>query len=197
MKHADFGTKIVSVEKAHELINGTIRIIAIDVRTPAEFEAKHIPGSHNLPLDQLPTYRDEIAQLVKETPVLLICQSGNRARKAADLLQGAAVPSLVLLDGGIAAWEAAGKPSKLGVQKWSLERQVRGVAGTLVLAGALGGIFLWQPLTWISVLIGAGLAYSAASNTCGMAMVLSKLPYNQGATCDIRKTLNIIGSATQ
>lgn len=124
--------------------------------------------------------------------MLLICQSGTQSRKAADLLQGTAVPSLAILDGGIAAWEVAGKPCKLGRQKWGLERQVRGVAGTLALVGTLGGIFLWQPLTWISALIGAGLAYSAVSNTCGMAMLLSKLPYNQGATCDVRETLNTI-----
>lgn len=189
--------QIVTVEKANELINGPVNTIAIDVRTPAEFESKHISGSHNIPLDQLPAYTDEIAQLAKETPVILICQGGVRARKAADHLQGAGVPSLAILDGGISAWEAAGKSCKQGVQKWGMERQVRGVAGTLVLVGTLGGIFLWQPLTWISALIGAGLAYSAASNTCGMAMVLSKLPYNQGATCDVRETLETIRSTTR
>lgn len=73
---------------------------------------------------------------------------------------------------------------------------MRGVAGTLVLLGALGGLFAWKPLIWIAALIGGGLAYSAISNTCGMAMVLSKLPYNQSATCNVRDTLKSIADAT-
>ena len=131
------------------------------------------------------------------TSSTLICQSGRRASNAAEILQTTSLSSIALLDGGIAAWEAAGKPYKRGKQKWSLERQVRGVAGTLVLLGALGGLFAWKPLTWISALIGGGLAYSAASNTCGMALLLSKLPYNQGAVCNVRETLNNMEQAAQ
>lgn len=190
-------TTIVTVEKAYEMITVTQDTIVIDVRTPAEFESKHIASSHNIPLDQLPVYTNEIAELARQAPVLLICQSGTRARKAAEVLQCVPVSSLSILDGGIAAWEKAGKPYKQGVQKWSLERQVRGVAGTLVLLGALGGLFAWKPLTWIAALVGGGLAYSAASNTCGMAMLLSKLPYNQGAVCDVRQTLKNIEAATK
>ncbi|GHO77721.1 sulfurtransferase [Ktedonobacter sp. SOSP1-85] len=188
-------TTIVAVEKAYEMITEAKNAIAIDVRTSAEFESKHIPGSHNIPLDQLPAYTNEIAELASNAAVLLICQSGTRARKAAEVLQTMPVSSLSILDGGIVAWEKAGKPYKQGVQKWSMERQVRGVAGTLVLLGALGGLFAWKPLTWIAALIGGGLAYSAASNTCGMALLLSKLPYNQGAVCDVRQTLKNIADA--
>ncbi|GCF08671.1 rhodanese-like domain-containing protein [Dictyobacter arantiisoli] len=195
MNPKNANTTIVPVEKAYEMIMVTQDAIVIDVRTPAEFEAKHIAGSHNIPLDQLPVYTNEIAKLASNTPVLLICQSGTRARKAAEILQTAPVPSLSLLDGGMVAWEKAGKPYKQGVQKWSMERQVRGVAGTLVLLGALGGLFAWKPLTWIAALVGGGLAYSAASNTCGMALLLSKLPYNQGAVCDVRQTLKNIKDA--
>jgi rhodanese-related sulfurtransferase len=186
---------IIDVEQASEVM--TQNAIILDVRTPAEFQSKYILGSRNIPLDQLPAYTNEIAELAGNTPVLLICQSGTRAKKAAEILQTTSLSSIALLDGGIAAWEAAGKPYKRGKQKWSLERQVRGVAGTLVLLGTLGGLFVWKPLTWISVLIGGGLAYSAASNTCGMALLLSKLPYNQGAVCNVRETLNDIAQAAQ
>jgi rhodanese-related sulfurtransferase len=186
---------IVDVEQASEVM--TQNAIILDVRTPAEFQSKYIPGSHNIPLDQLPAYTNEIVKLAGNTPVLLICQSGTRASKAAEILHTTSLSSIALLDGGIAAWEAAGKPYKRGGQKWSLERQVRGVAGTLVLLGALGGLFAWKPLTWISALIGGGLAYSAASNACGMALLLSKLPYNQGAVCNVRETLNNMAQVAQ
>lgn len=169
--------------------------LLIDVRTPAEFEAKHIPSSHNIPLDQLPSYKDELAISAGHARLVLVCQSGTRARKAADILQVTSLTTLTVLEGGIAAWEKEGKPLRLGSPKWSLERQVRGVAGTLVLLGALGGLF-WKPLSLVAILIGSGLAYSALSNTCGMALVLSKLPYNQGATCDVRDTLKTIATTT-
>ncbi|WP_236039099.1 rhodanese-like domain-containing protein [Ktedonobacter robiniae] len=136
-----------------------------------------------------------MVELASNAPLLLICQSGTRARKAAEVLQTVPVSSLSLLDGGIVAWEKAGKPCQRGVQKWSMERQARGVAGTLVLLGALGGLFAWKPLVWIAALVGGGLTYSAISNTCGMALLLSKLPYNQGAVCDVRQTLKNIADA--
>lgn len=195
MNSENASTIIVPVEKAYEMITVAQDAIVIDVRTPAEFEAKHIPGSHNIPLDQFSAYKNEIVELSSNAPLLLICQSGTRARKAAEVLQTVPVSSLSLLDGGIAAWEKAGKPCQWGVQKWSMERQVRGVASTLVLLGALGGLFAWKPLAWIAALVGGGLAYSAASNTCGMALLLSKLPYNQGAVCDVRQTLKKIADA--
>ncbi len=188
---------IVDVEQAEEVMTGMQNAIILDVRTPAEFEAKHIVGSHNIPLDQLPLCQHEIARVADNVPFLLICQSGMRARKAAEMLQNLSLPSLMILDGGIAAWEKAGNPCRLGVQKWGMERQVRGLAGTLALLGALGSLFAWKPLAWIPVLVGGGLAYSALANTCGMALLLSKLPYNQGATCDVRDTLKQIASAIQ
>ena len=60
---------------------------------------------------------------------------GARARQAEQALREAELPRLHVLDGGLAAWEARGLPVNRGRQRWSLERQVRGVAGTLVLVG--------------------------------------------------------------
>jgi|SRR5579875_2072378 rhodanese-related sulfurtransferase len=196
MKRKDTYPGVIENKAVHEVATIMPELVLLDVRTPAEFEARHIPGSHNIPLDQVPFYKDEIAQAAGNACLLLICQSGARARKAAEILQAASLTSMTILEGGIAAWEKAGKPLRQGRQKWSLERQVRGVAGMLVLLGALGGLFAWKPLTWISVLVGGGLASSAVSNTCGMAVVLSKLPYNRGATCNVRDTLKSIARVT-
>lgn len=182
-----------AVPEGQTMLPGTL---LIDVRTPAEFETKHIPGSHNIPLDQLSSYKDEIAASARHARLLLVCQSGTRACKAAEILQTTSLTSMTVLEGGIASWEKAGKLLRQGRQKWRMERQVRGVAGTLVLLGALGGLFVWKPLSLVAVLIGGGLAYSAVSNTCGLALVLSKLPYNQGATCSVRDTLKNIATAT-
>jgi len=91
--------------------NGPLTII--DVHTPAEFKAAHIPGSYNVPLDLLPEHRAELRDALR-APALLVCRSGTRARQAAEVLAGLDLPSLHVLDGGISAWEAAGKEIRRG-----------------------------------------------------------------------------------
>lgn len=82
--------------------------------------------------------------------------------------------------GGMAAWQAAGLPLE-GDERapWSIERQVRFVAGTLVLAGVLLGVFVAQPLVWLAGLVGAGLVFAAATDTCTMGLLLARLPWNR------------------
>lgn len=177
----------VSPEAAHEMKQEGARLI--DVRTPAEFETMHIPGSYNVPLDQLPQYREDLTSSV-DGPVVLVCASGNRAKQAENSLREAGLDSLTVLEGGITSWEQRGMDVIRGTQKWSLERQVRLAAGTLAFTGAVGGLLVWTPLTLISAFVGAGLMFAGLTNTCGMAMLLAKLPYNRGQSCDVRQAIN-------
>lgn len=195
MKHHTHLPAVVDVETAAQLLTSGQPATLIDVRTPAEFEAVHIPGSYNVPLDLLAEHRDELRHL-HDRPVMLICRSGQRARQAEALLRAAHLPQVHILEGGISAWEQAGKPVRRGRQRWSLERQVRGVAGALVLLGTLGGLLVWKPLTLVALAIGAGLTYSALTDSCGLALLLSKLPYNRGATCDVREVVRQLSDAS-
>jgi hypothetical protein len=70
-----------------------------------------------------------------------------------------------------------------GAQRWDLERQVRLVAGSIVALSVLASIFV-PGFKWVALFIGSGLVFAAVSNTCMMGMLLAKLPYNRGATCD-------------
>jgi rhodanese-related sulfurtransferase len=159
-----------------------IRIL--DVRTPAEFESAHIPGSYNVPLDTLGEHAAELERHL-EVPVVLVCRSGMRASRAGQTLAAAGMTNMVILDGGMQAWDDGRGPVKRGTQRWDIERQVRLVAGTLVLAGIVGSLFV-PGLKYLSGAVGAGLAFAAISNTCMMGNLLSKLPYNRGAaTCDV------------
>ncbi len=171
-------------------------VVVLDVRSPAEFESEHIPGSFNVPLDRLSEHaahlRDTLAR-----PVVLVCRSGVRAQQAEQALQASGCTSLHVLDGGVGAWEAAGRPLVRGRSRWSMERQVRGVAGGLVLAGALGGLLVALPLGWLAAGVGGGLLFSAVTNTCGMARVLAMLPYNKGQTCDVRQVMTNLAAAQQ
>jgi rhodanese-related sulfurtransferase len=186
---------VVDVEIVAGLVEQQAPIKIIDVRSPAEFESAHIPGSYNVPLDLLPEHRAELRDTLR-SPAVLVCRSGVRARQAEQVLREAGLSQVHVLDGGISAWEAAGQSLNRGRQRWGMERQVRGVAGALVVAGALGGLLVWKPLTYLGAFVGGGLAYSALTDTCGMAMLLSKLPYNRAVTCDVREVVARLGDGS-
>ncbi len=154
----------------------------LDVRTPGEFETAHIAGAYNVPLDLLREHRDEIITHLAEE-VVLVCRSGQRAAQAEETLRTAGLDNVHILDGGITAWEARGFAVNRGPQRWDLERQVRLVAGSIVLTSILGSIAA-PKLKWVAGAIGGGLTFASLTNTCAMGIALSKLPYNRGATCD-------------
>jgi rhodanese-related sulfurtransferase len=156
----------------------------LDVRTPVEFEAAHIPGAYNVPLDTLGEHADELQRNL-DVPVVLVCRSGMRASRAGATLAGAGMGSLVILDGGMQRWDDGQRAVRRGAQRWDLERQVRLVAGSLVLAGILGSLAV-PGLRFLSGVVGAGLAIAALTNTCLMGNLLARLPYNRGAaSCDV------------
>ncbi|TGD86160.1 rhodanese-like domain-containing protein [Mycolicibacterium sp. CH28] len=160
----------------------------IDVRTPAEFETAHIAGAYNVPLDLLREHRDEIVGHL-DADVVLVCRSGQRAAQAQDTLRSAGLGNVHILEGGITAWEASGFEVNRGAQRWALERQVRLVAGSIVLAAVLGSIAI-PKLKWLAAGMGAGLAGAALADSCAMGMALSKLPYNRVDTCDAQTVVS-------
>ncbi len=149
----------------------------LDVRTPGEFAAAHIPGSYNVPLDLVTEHRRELAEQIDED-VVLVCRSGARATRAGEALSSTGLPHLHVLDGGVQAWEAAGGDLVRGDGTWDLERQVRLVAGGVVLTGVLASTVL-PAAKWVSAGIGAGLTGAALTDTCAMGMMLSRLPHNR------------------
>lgn len=154
----------------------------LDVRTPGEFEGVHIAGAYNVPLDLLREHSDEIRTHLDDH-VVLVCRSGQRAAQAEQTLHDTGLTNVHILDGGMNSWEAGGFSVKRGAQRWDLERQVRLVAGSIVALSVLASIFV-PGFKWVALFIGSGLVFAAVSNTCMMGMLLAKLPYNRGATCD-------------
>ncbi|MCU7729390.1 rhodanese-like domain-containing protein [Actinoplanes sp. KI2] len=177
------GPATLDVATLRELVAAGTAPRLIDVRTPAEFETAHVPGSYNVPLDLLREHRDELRHHLDEQ-VVLVCRSGQRATQAEQGLRVAGLPNLRILQGGITAWQAAGAPVTTGIPRWDLERQVRLVAGGIVLLAVLASI-AFEPAKWIAALIGGGLAVAALTNTCAMGMLLSRLPYNRGPRTDL------------
>ena len=156
----------------------------LDVRTPGEFEAEHIAGAYNVPLDTLAEHGPEIRAAVAE-PVVLVCRSGQRARKAEAALRAAGMANLHVLDGGMTAWTAAGQPVNRGAPRMSLERQVRIAAGALAATGAFLALFVNPLFAAIPAFVGSGLVFAGVTDTCAMGMLIAKLPYNRPASCDV------------
>lgn len=179
----------ITSTELRDLLASSAPLKILDVRTPAEFETAHISGSYNVPLDLLDEHGPEVVRhLNNDHDVVLVCRSGQRSTQAAELLRDAGLNGGRVLDKGITDWQGQGFAVDRGVQRWELERQVRLVAGSVVLTSVVGSIALPR-LKWVAAAIGAGLTYAAISNTCAMATALSKLPYNRGATSDAKAVL--------
>lgn len=161
-------------------------MLFLDVRTPAEFEEAHIDGSALHPLTSLDAGKVKAMAEGKEG-CLVVCRSGNRARQAAEKLAAAGVSRVCVLDGGVLAWEAAGMPLKRGAKTMSLERQVRIAAGALVFTGAVLGYFVNPSWIALSGFVGAGLVFAGITDTCGMGMLIARMPWNnrRGQRCEI------------
>lgn len=154
--------------------------VKIDVREFPEYAAGHIEGAKLVPLSRI---QSECSQWEKNAPIELVCKTGKRARQAEQLLRQQGFTSVTVLDGGVDAWTAAGKPvTTLARRPWALERQVRAVAGSLVLTFVLLGYFVSQRFFLGAAAIGAGLLFAALSNTCMMASLLGRMPWNR-QTC--------------
>lgn len=151
----------------------------IDVRTPGEFESVHVPAARNHPLDVLESSIDHVRGLVEGgREVVLVCRSGARAHQAQDALVAAGLPRVPILEGGMLAWQADDGPVVQDVIRWDLDRQVRFAAGLIVLVSILLSIG-YPPARFVAGFLGAGLVFSAVTNTCAMGLLLTKLPYNR------------------
>lgn len=187
-------TEPISAGQLRQLQHEDPNLRILDVRTGGEFEGAHIPGSYNVPLDVLGNHVRGFADV--EAPVVLVCQSGGRAAQAHATLTTAGKQSITILEGGMVAWQAAGGDVSHGeTDRWGMDRQVRLVAGSLVLTGMAASTVV-PGAKWFAGAIGAGLTFSAVSNTCAMAAVLSKLPYNNTGACDIDGILSSMNTGT-
>jgi rhodanese-related sulfurtransferase len=152
----------------------------IDVRTPGEFASGYVPGAVNVPLDELGAAMPVLRERAMEGRLLVVCASGNRSGRARAALAEAGIPAVSLV-GGTTAWQSGGRelsrPTS-GRKVWAMERQVRFTAGLVVVAAVALDMAV-PGARWVAAAIGAGLVYSAVSDTCGLAVVLSRLPHNR------------------
>ena len=148
----------------------------IDIRDAGERRRARIPAARWMPLAGL----DAGLKAEPAGPVgIFHCQSGRRTRLAAAQLAAVGYGETYVLAGGLQAWKKAGGPVTSDAGAIPVMRQVQIVAGGLIVAGALAGAWINPGFHWLSGLVGAGLLYAGLSGSCGMAMLLGRLPFNR------------------
>lgn len=155
------------------------RALLIDVREPGEFFAEHIPGAKLMSLSR---FDPAVIPQDRNQKIVLQCQSGTRSAQAAQKMFDMGFGEVFHLKGGLPTWKAAGYSTEVNKNApISMFRQVQIVAGTLVFTGTILGAFISPWFLILSGFVGAGLMFAGVTNTCAMAMLLAKLPYNQKA----------------
>lgn len=158
------------------------KIDLIDVRTPVEFREMHVEIARNVPLDQLdPTAEMQSRNGTNDEPLYVLCRSGSRGQRACEKFQDAGFGNVANVEGGTLACIEAGLSVVRGKKAISLERQVRIAAGLLVLVGATLGWLVHPGFLGVSAFVGAGLVFAGITDTCGMGLILARMPWNQ---CD-------------
>jgi rhodanese-related sulfurtransferase len=188
MTGVSHGTNGLVGERLRDAVrSGAPGLVVLDVRSPGEFMTAHIAGSYNVPLDRLPAVAGQLSGLrsADGVTVALVCRSGVRAGQAEAVLRGAGLDSTRVLEGGIDGWERAGLPLERGRGAWSIERQVRAIAGGLVLAGVVGSVTVNRKLLFLSGFVGGGLLFAGVSDICMMGNLLMKLPFNRINRTDV------------
>jgi rhodanese-related sulfurtransferase len=171
-----------------ELCKGNRKIDLIDVRTPVEYREIHVEFARNIPLDQLdPALVMQARSGSASEPLYLICRSGSRGGQACEKFLKAGYGNVVNVTGGTLACAEAGLSVVRGKRAVALERQVRIAAGLLVLLGAVLGWLVDPTFIGLSAFVGAGLVYAGITDTCGMGLLLARMPWNRcstaGKTC--------------
>lgn len=159
----------------------------VDVRSPGEFAAGHIPGAINIPLEEVEARLPDLPK----NRVVLVCHSGRRAGSACTALTPHH-PELMVLEGGTAAWMEQGNPVVASTRtRWSIERQIRLIVGVLVGLGVALSLLVHPAWLILPGFLSVGLTFAAITNFCGMGLMLAKAPWNQpsvsqtgGPVCD-------------
>ena len=168
--------KNLTVQESYDQRQANRSIPFIDVRTPAEYGSAHAEGASNHPMESLDLNNLSIS---KSEEVHVICQSGGRSMKVCQKLEAAGFEKVVNVEGGTFAWLDANLPSVAGKKAMSLERQVRIAAGSLVVIGAAIGHFVHPGGFALSAFVGAGLVFAGITDTCGMGMLIARMPWNR------------------
>ena len=170
--------KKATVQEINELLSAGGECQVIDVREYSEYNSERVAEAQLMPLSN---FEKHAAEIDHSKPVYLMCRSGRRAGEAAKRLADKGFTDVHVIEGGMLEWSRANLPVVKGESRvWALERQVRFAAGSIVLLGVVLSVLVHPYFVWLSAFVGGGLVFSGATDTCGMAMILARMPWNKG-----------------
>ncbi len=174
------GIVIITPKEGQERLAGGECCLLVDVRSDAEFTAKHVEGAILAPVHELdPKAFFSEHPLAKDKNLMLLCARGSRARAAAEKFHAAGFNRVSVIDGGIEAWQSAGLPiiaSRSSVI--SVERQTQIVIGSSVLTSIVLGYLVHPILLLIGAFMGGGLLFAGITNRCPLAVLIAGMPWN-------------------
>jgi len=174
----------IAPRELNRILAGGAPAQLLDVRTPGEFAAAHLPGAKLIPLGDLDPASFARQRGAEEIPVYVLCQSGGRARKAIAKLEEAGIRGCVLVEGGTQGWMDAGLPVERGPGGiLPLMRQVQIMVGLVSATGAVLALAVNPLFAIIPLVTGCGLLFAGITGTCGMALALAKMPWNRAQSC--------------
>ena len=150
--------------------------LLLDVRGLDEFAALHADAAVCIPL---PDLERRAGELPTDRPIICICAGGNRSQMAAARLRALGLAAVTDVIGGTNAWASAGLPVQRHQAAVPLERQVRGIAGLLVLAFGILGFVVSPVFFWGATGIGFLLTVTALLGICPMMSLLQLMSWNR------------------
>ena len=171
--------KTISVQQAYD--KSRHGGLLLDVRTKPEFNAVHAEGAYLQPLDTLTTnlakeWREKVPA---DQEIMLLCQSGKRATRAAKIFTEAGNSDVCVVEGGTDQWVEAKLPHERGGKTMSLERQVRIAAGIMIALGSALTYWVHPTFLILPAFVGCGLIFAGITDWCGMGLLIAKMPWNR------------------
>jgi rhodanese-related sulfurtransferase len=149
----------------------------IDVREPVEHAEMRIPAAKLIPLGQL---EQRVQEIDRGLPVIVMCRGGKRGAEAMNKLKALGITQVRNLEGGILGWKEAGLPVVTSGKKGlPLMQQVQLTIGLGVLTGAILALTVHPNWVFLCAFFGAGLTMAGSTGWCGLAILMSKMPWNR------------------
>ncbi len=150
--------------------------VLINVCTEAEFAEEHIANSVNIPLDKLTS---TLPIFNGKKVVYVHCRSGKRSAKAVQILSQ--LDNVVVVDvrGGLLAWKEKGLATVQAQGRLPIMQQVFIAASMLIWIGLIGAYFVHSAFLILNLLVATGFLLSGITGWCGMAYLLSRMPWNR------------------
>ena len=178
--------KNITAQEAKDLLDRKEAIL-IDVREPDEYLAEHIPDAQLIPLS---VFTDNCRKIdCGDKTIIFHCKAGMRSNKACSIAKDFFDDETLLsLQGGIEAWKSAGL-STIGGNNGpsgevtsctiSIFRQVQIVVGALIFLFITLGLFITATFFYLAAFLSAALFFAGITGWCGLAMLLSRMPWNK------------------